>query len=287
MEKLTYTNSDGIELELTNSSFFLLEKITDSEGVNIYSSKGMLQDGSSYLGNTLAERDLSIVFTVVAETEEELSDCISTVKRTFNPKLGEGFLTFSDKDKTRKIKCIVNKMPYFENICDVISDGMISLTAHSPYWTDMQESKTEIALWKGDFEFPLEITAAGIEMGHREQSLIVNAFNPGDVPCGIRVELKALATLINPSILNVDTQEYIKINKTMTAGEVITVSTYFGGKTVRETLNGVETNAFNYIDLGSTFLQLSVGDNLMRYDADTGIDNLEVNIYCVPQYLGV
>jgi len=25
----------------------------------------------------------------------------------------------------------------------------------------------------------------------------------------------------------------------------------------------------------------------MRYDADTGIDNLEVNIYCVPQYLGV
>src|SRR5665648_504005 len=43
---------------------------------------------------------------------------------------------------------------------------------------------------------------------------------------------------------------------------------------------------YNYIDLGSTFLQLDVGDNLMRYDADTGIDNLEVSIYFTPQYLG-
>jgi len=81
--------------------------------------------------------------------------------------------------------------------------------------------------------------------------------------------------------------EFIKINKTMVAGEVLTISTYFGAKKVESTLNGVTTNAFNFIDLGSTFLQLEIGDNLFRYDTDTGIDNLTVSIYYTPQYLGV
>ena len=45
--------------------------------------------------------------------------------------------------------------------------------------------------------------------------------------------------------------------------------------------------AFNYIDYESTFLQLDIGDNLFRYDADEGIDNLEVNIYHTSQHLGV
>ena len=103
----------------------------------------------------------------------------------------------------------------------------------------------------------------------------------------MRAEFKALATLTNPSILNVNTQEFIKINKTMVAGEVLTVTTHFGAKKVESVLNGVTTNAFNYIDFGSTFLQLDVGDNLMRYDADTNLDNLEVSIYYTPQFLGV
>lgn len=50
---------------------------------------------------------------------------------------------------------------------------------------------------------------------------------------------------------------------------------------------GVKTNVFNYIDLDSTFLQLAPGDNLLRYDAESGIENLDVAIYYRPQYVGV
>ena len=78
-----------------------------------------------------------------------------------------------------------------------------------------------------------------------------------------------------------------KINKTMAAGEIITLTTDFGNKRVESNLNGVTINAFNYIDIESTFLQLATGDNLFRYDADINIDNLEVTIYYTPQYLGV
>ncbi len=132
-----------------------------------------------------------------------------------------------------------------------------------------------------------ELSKTGIIMGLREPSLIVNALNTGNVESGMIIEFKALGTLTNPSILNVETQEFFKINKSMVQGEVITVNTNIGAKKVIDNLNGVETNILNLIDLDSTFLQLRVGDNLLRYDADTNLDNLEVNIYYNPFYLGV
>lgn len=287
MKKITYVNALGAELELTNSAPFRLQKFTQSENVNIYNTKGMSQDGKSYLGNSLDVMDITLEIAVMGKNEIEFINHKSKLNKIFNPKFGEGYLIYRDDIKERKVKCIINKLPFLNNINSRAGMGLISLTANNPYWTDLLESREEIALWKGDFGFEFELVTGGIEMGHREASLIVNVLNSGDVECGMRVEFKALATLTNPSILNINTQEYIKINKTMVAGEIISVSTYFGSKKVESTLNGLTTNAFNYIDFNSTFLQLEVGDNLFRYNADTNLDNLEVNIYYQPQYLGV
>jgi hypothetical protein len=286
LKKVIYTNSQGLELDISSSPF-VLSKIDNNNSVNIYNTKGMNQDGSTYLGNTLDKRDITLEIAIVCNTEEELIKYKSTINKIFNPKFGEGYLVYKDDVKERKVKCIVNKLPYFSSINNRATNCLIGLTANNPFWTDILESKEEIALWKGDFEFELELTEEGIEMGHREPSLIVNVNNSGDIECGMRVDFKALATVINPSILNINTQEYIKVNKTMTAGEIISVSTYFGNKKITSTLNGVISNVFNYIDFQSTFLQLDVGDNLIRYNADTGLDNLEVTIYYIPQYLGV
>lgn len=286
-KKLTYINTLGAELELTNSAPFLLQNFDTNNNVNIYNSKGMVQDGCTYLGNTLDIREMSLEIAVIADTEEELINYKDKINKVFNPRNGEGYLIYKDDIKERRIKCIVNKIPYFSVINNKVNKCLISLTANNPFWTDILETREEIALWKGDFAFELEIPSDGIEMGHREPSLIVNVNNTGDVESGMRIEFKALATLINPSLLNVNTQEFIKINKTMSVGEVISVNTYFGNKSVTSTLNGVNTNAFNYIDFQSTFLQLHQGDNLLRYNADSGLDNLEVSIYHQSQYLGV
>ena len=284
---ITYVNSLGAELVLTNSAPFLLEDFSETENVNIYSSTSMNQDGNSYLSNTLDVRDISLDICLIATSNEELISYKNKVNKIFNPKIGEGYLIYTDSVKTRKVKCIVNKIPFFTDINGIASEGLISLTANNPYWTDLSESKEEIALWIGGFEFPLELIDGGIEMGYRSPSLIVNVINGGDVECGMRIEFTASATLTNPSLLNVNNGEFIKINKTMVAGETISIVTYFGSKKVESILGGVTTNAFNYIDFQSTFLQLDVGDNLYRYNADSGIDNLEVSIYYQPQYLGV
>lgn len=286
-KKLTYINSLGAELELTNSAPFMLLKFTENGKITIYNSKGMNQDGATYLGNTLDISDKTAEILLIANSEEELINYRNKVNKIFNPKLGEGWLIYKDNVKEVKSKCIINSMPFFTPVNNMVSTGLINFTANNPFWTDILETKEEIAVWLGDFNFELEITQDGIEIGHREPSLIVNVNNPGDVECGMRVEFKALATVVNPSILNVNTQEYIKINKSIAAGEVINVSTYFGNKKVESKFSGVTSNAFNYIDFQSTFLQLNIGDNLFRYNAESGIDNLEVNIYYQPQYLGV
>ncbi|MBU3216645.1 phage tail family protein [Clostridium estertheticum] len=291
---ITYVNSLGEELVLTNSAPFLLQSFTQSGNVNIYSSKSMNQDGKNYQGNTLDIMDISLEVALIGNTKEELQRYKNKVIKILNPKNGEGWLCYKNNINERKVKCIINKIPFFNIInSNRVYNGLISLTANNPFWTDLIEDKEEIALWKGDFSFSedgsdgFELIDDGIEIGHRELSLIVNILNSGDVECGMRIEFKALATLTNPNILNVNTGEYIKINKSMVAGEVISISTYFGSKKINSILNGVTTNIFNYIDFQSTFLQLDVGDNLFRYNSDTGIDNLEVSIYYQQQYLGV
>lgn len=271
----------------TNSPPYVLRKFTEGEGINLYFSKGAQQDGAVYLGSTLDVRDITLEFVILADSEEELISHRKKINRTINPKLGGGRLVYQDNLKVCESTCILNKMPVFVDLNSVACTGLISITSAKSFWEDTEESKEEIALWRGDFEFPLDLTSSGGEMGHREPSLIVNVNNSGDVEGGMRIEFKALATVVNPSILNLNTQEYIKINKTMQAGEIITVSTYFGGKKMESALNGAVANAFNSIDLGSTFLQLAIGDNLFRYNADANLDNLEVSIYHTPQYLGV
>jgi hypothetical protein len=288
LQKLTYTNSLGVELSINRSAPFLIQSFDTTENVNIYNAKGVLQDGSTYLGNSLDIRDVSIGLILLSNTKEQLITLRKQVTQIFNPKLGEGYLTYTDEAKSIKIKCIPAKIPYFENNEDAPwQSALVNLTCNNPFWQDLTQIKAEIALWIGEFEFPLELVAGGIEMGYRQPSLIVNTFNPGDVPCGLTAQFTALATLTNPSILNVNTGEYIKALKTMVAGEILNISTGFGNKKVTSTLNGVVTNAFNCIDLGSTFLQLASGDNLFRYDALSGISNLIVAIYYTPQYLNV
>lgn len=286
-EKLIYTNSRGRSIEISNSTSFLLTSF--DPGVpqsNIITSKAPGQDGKTYHGTVLDERPPSIEGSIMGDSVEDMYEKRKELCNVFNPKL-MGTLIYTNGYKTYKISCTPQETPVFKDKSGVLQDFLIQLFCPNPYWLNIEENKEEIALWQGDFEFDLEITDDGIEMGHRVSTLIVNALNNGDVQCGMRVEFTALATVSNPSILNVYTQEFIKVKRTLTAGDKIIINTEFGHKRVEMVQNGVITNVFNYIDLQSTFLQLDVGDNLLRYDAESGIDNLEVSIYFTQKYVGV
>ena len=288
--KIIYENDRGESVVISNTFPYLLKSFIGGDGAeaNITSSKGVGQDGSTITNVNLKERHLQIIGVIKDMDKSTLIKRKAKLLQVFNPKV-QGWLQYEYGDVKKRIRCQVESAPTFSMPFNVFSVlyFVVDLVAPNPYWQDITQSKAEIAIWRGAFEFPIEIVEEGIEVGFREPSLIVNVLNQGDVACGIKIRFKALATVVNPSLFNVNTREYFKINKTMEAGEVITVTTHFQNKRVELNKNGIVSNAFNWIDATSTFLQLDVGDNLLRYDSNEGLDNLEVSIWYTPQYLGV
>ncbi|WP_096635849.1 phage tail family protein [Clostridium cochlearium] len=284
-EKFIFKNERGQQIEFSIWSPFFLNKIDGISGLKniIYNNRSMGQDGSTYTGSTLDNRNIVIQGAITENGEHNREKLLSII----NPKL-KAKLIYTDGNIKKYVECIVENAPIITK--ENKPKFQISLLAPNPYWKDYIQSKVNIALWKGDFHFPLVIPkTTGIIMGHREPSLIVNVNNAGQAKTGMIIEFYARGTVVNPSLFNINTRECLKINKEMVAGEKIIVNTNFGSKKIESNLNGVTTNILNYIDLddGDTFLQLDVGDNLLRYDADENLDNLEVNIYYKHNYLGV
>ena len=285
-ERFIFENERGQQIEFSIRSSFFLQNIDGISGLKntIYQNKGMGQDGSTYMGSTLGNRNIVIQGAIISNKELNRAKLLSIV----NPKL-KSKLIYDDGNIKKYVECVVETAPTITK--DYNPKYQISLLCPNPYWRDTAESKKQIVLWKGDFHFPLIIPQdKGIIIGHREPSLIVNIENNGQVKTGMVIEFYARGTLKNPSLFNVNTREFIKVNKEMVAGEKIIVNTNYGKKKITQDINGVKTDILNYLDIvggGDTFLQLDVGDNLFRYNADENLNNLEVSIYFSPQYLGV
>jgi hypothetical protein len=137
------------------------------------------------------------------------------------------------------------------------------------------------------FEFELELPESGMEFGMRQPSQIITVDNIGDVSCGCEIVFRALGTVTNPELLNMDTGEYIRLLTTMSIGDELRVYTHFAGKRVVSVDGSTVTNAFSLLDTGSAFFQLAAGVNTLRYDASVNMELLEVSIYYRPQFLGV
>lgn len=290
--KLTYINENNLSIVLTYSYPFFLQGIEGEDGLKnkIISNSSAYEDGTTVIKTKINERYLNITGIIKGLNVEDVYNKRKDLIKVFNPKL-KGTLLYENGKVKKSIECYVEDAPTFgERKVKTQQSFMINLYCFNPYWTDFSETKAEIALWKGTFHFPLSIpSSSGIVIGVRQPSLIVNILNKGDVKTGMLIEFKARGTVKNPSLFNVNTREYIKVKKQMVAGEVIRVNTNFNKKRIESILNGTVKNILNLIDLGGgdTFLQLDVGDNLFRYDAEENLNNLEVSIYYNPYYLGV
>lgn len=288
MQKLKIINGCSKELTLSSSLPFLLGSIDNiaNNNANVYTSTGSGQDGINIDAITLKERLLPITGCIYAQSKEDLQRKRAYLSSFFNPKYKFEFI-YTNKINTRKISGIIESLTFKKSL-GVTQEFLIQVICGNPYWRDIEEKKTTIALWEGDFEFALDIPKTGITMGHRVSNLICNVINIGDVPCGMRIQFKALATVVNPSLFNIYSREYIKINKSLSAGDVLEVITEVDNKRI-ELLksNNTRESVINWVDLDSEFLQLAIGDNVFRYNAEEGMDNLELRIYYTPLYMGV
>ena len=290
IEKLIYTNERGESITFSHASIFHTNEVSGLSDVRneIYSINSMGQDGDTYLGNRIQSREIEIVGSIRERDKDRMRDYRRQMNRVLNPQYS-ATLTYEYGDFRRVIDCKIDNAPAFTRKA-IFQDFTIQLLCLNPFWREETETREDIATWIGGFEFPvpdgLELYD-GWEIGYRQPSLIVNVYNSGDVKSGIRIEFRAIGAVTNPVLLNVDTREFIKLNISLVAGDVLTVSTGYGEKAVKLNRGGTITDAFRYLDVDSSYLQIAVGDNLFRYSADANAENLEVSIYHNNLYLGV
>ena len=172
MQKLVWQNANGVELDLTSGNY----GITEWEGfsnasLNIQSQQVPFQDGGVFLDALIEQRELSVTLAMQDNNNLELRyqqrrEIISAL----NPKLGEGYLIYTNDYTSKRIKCVA-QIPLFEtHNSDTVGTPKASLswTACEPYWEDVNETV--------------------VESGTGETYFAIN--NTGDIAVGFKAEIE-------------------------------------------------------------------------------------------------
>lgn len=283
MERITFINSNGDSVSLGRAAPFFLKELEGTGGVtaDIQTQKAPYQDGETYIDTLLEPRAISITTVIMTKTHQELAERRRQLARVFNPKLGPGVLLYETGTTIKEIEAVVDLAPVFpsgkENRGIAFQTALIDLVCPSPFWTDDYTESKEIVTWLGGISFPLVLPTTFAMKGPP----IINIVNKGDVETPVRIEFQGPAT--NPKIIKRDTGEYIQVNRELVYGDTLVVTTDFGAKRVE--ING--ENVFNWIDLGSSFWQLDVGDNVIEYSSDDPVEPAAVSISYRNRYVGV
>lgn len=217
MQKLVWKNANGVTLDLTSGNY----GITEWEGfsnasLNVQTQTVPFQDGAVFLDALVEQRELSVTLAMQDKNNLELRyqqrrEIISAL----NPKLGEGYLIYTNDFITKQIKC-VPQIPIFEtHNSDTAGTPKASLswTACNPYWEDLEETVVDFS--NGD---------------------IKTIQNEGDVKIGIELE----GNLSNEKSVfkNITTKEAIRFNN-LEQGQYY-ISTLTGNKTAEKIKSEVE-----------------------------------------------
>lgn len=238
--------------------------------------------GSTAVGQRAGKRPITIAFDMPAT--EEFARYRQQLIRFFRPQ-GSGELLVDYNGTKRKIPYVVEDFKFknsnlYERLC-----ADVDLICPQPFFLDLNNYGKNIAAKTPLYGFPLYISrTSGFAMGYRTLRQNVSLPNDGDVDTGIEAVFKAVrGTVVNPKIEKTSTGEFVQVMLTMNQGDELRINTNPGNK--RITLNG--ENVFQRKSRQSQFFQITVGDNVLKYDADDNYTNLDVTLYYVPKYLGV
>lgn len=289
MEKLILKNSNGKQITFSVGSDYHVNIKKDVKGLSdasneIFTQRGLGQYGEAVTGFQIGSRLIEINGSFKPTDKNTVSFLRQSLNNVLSPE--ETLEIIYDLDgNQRKIYGIAQDLKF--GCGAIFYNFYISILCPDPLWREMTQTATSIVSWVGAFEFPVEITDKW-EIGILDKKLEVDVVNKGDVTCGCKIVFYATASLTNPSLRNTETDEYIKVNASLSAGDKLEVTTFYKNKTayiIRA--NGEKENAIQYLDPASTFLQLKIGDNLFGYNAESGKSNLEITIYHDNLYRGV
>ena len=230
--------------------------------VDIGTSQGFSQIGETV--ETLAVNSRTI--TVTGVLFRDIDNQKKNMRKIFAPFVA-GKLIFEDGHYTR---VYVQDPPSFSS---VKQDGRFTmqLFAPFPYFYGQNERFVEIGRIEPMFSFPVNY-AEPHSFGKLSEGRFSTKYNDSDVkvPYCFLIGINGIST--NPTVTNLLTFEFLKINGAFSSGYVIDVFRD-ENNVLRANLtdsDGNVTDIISMIDDESTFYELSVGDNLDSINDDEG-----------------
>lgn len=284
MFDLILENAAGDQLSFGMGSPFT---ITEIEGLypasaTINTSEMALMDGAKFDSAKVNMRVLNVAFAIEYDAAKNRIEVFKVLKPKHPVKL-----IYNGQYRQVYIEGYVESMPisYF----DMKQIVTCSIICPSPYFKAAQEVINELRNVISAFHFPFSSTAdPQIVLSYFATDVGITVENDGDVECGMVIELYAYDSIENPKVYNYVTQDFIGLDITMQAGDLITINTNAGQKKAILLRAGVESSVFNCVIKDSTWLQLEPNGSTFVYEVGTGnASNLNVTFKHFNLYEGV
>lgn len=302
IKSVTVTNylGDSIKLELMRPdlSGFLIESITGlgPGKADINTTEVSTGDGGLYNSARLSKRNIVIAVKYYNWHAESIETIRQLSYKYFPIKKPLTLLIETDNRTSKIVGYVESNDP---NIFAKESGSSISIICPDPYFYSGETNSTIFSGIEPEFQFPFSnesVTEPLLIIGsvrNRTENLIIYS---GDANVGVIIRIHSLGDATKIVIHNTQTRESMKIDtdkiETITGsniknGDDIEINTKRGEKSVTLTRDGQIINILNCLDKDSDWFQLTKGDNLFAYTAETGSTNLQFTVLNDVIYEGV
>lgn len=280
-----YINELNQEIIFEWDHGFLPEK---PQGIDVLTishaeAQGINQVGSTIQSSNVQSRVVNMSGRIVGNNQTQKKDLLLSVVR---PDL-TGRLYADDF----YLDVVPSSTPTFE-AREINASYQFSLLAAYPYWQKDESATATLSGVQKRFRLMNEygqkqwwINDPGkYRFGIVVSAQFININNTGQVPIPFTVIFKALDTVTNPKLIHVATNKFLLLNKTLVAGETVTVEITHDRTYVTSSVDGECRGA---LDLASSFNRLEVGDNVIKPEASSGKADLLVQMDYATEIVGI
>lgn len=260
---------EGKTLDFNSNSFFKIKSVEglDQPTAEFAVSNSPYRYGSKVQRAAIQPRIITINL-IINKNAELVRESLYEVF-----KAGEkGTLFLKNSKREGKISCNFQEMVTTRDTLPVTAQ--IFLYAENPYFVGIEEIIQEMTNVSKAFEFKLEIPMNGMSFGEIntiDEDVITN---DSDIEAGSEIEIIMLGTVVNPTIHNLTTNEYIGVTGTFETSDHIIINTNVGEKSIHLNEN---TNLISKLSSGSKWIKLKRGANTIKATASTGTENMKVS----------
>lgn len=246
-----------------NGSNWFGMNIGEAVDITLGTSQGFSQIGETVETTSAGGRAIDVTGKLFGNIVER-KNALRNVCAPFST----GRLVFNG---THYIRVYVKSPPSFSA---VKNNGLFKMQFYAPfpYFSTFGESHNLIGGIEPNFRLPVNYSKPH-RFGTRSSDRYTNIINPGDIRVPFKLVLRSEGTCTNPTVTNLTTFAFLKINGTINSGEYITV--YRDNSNVLRaelTQGNVVTDVIDWLDDESSLFELESGDNLISStDAQGGV----------------